>query len=292
MVNERDKQILALYNQHLKPFGYRFVYVDDYIKEKVPSQVFEFFAKKRQELISYVEKVRTEDGLKEILIKNWSKLKYDITHYFWWHSVTGYDSNGYPVIEKHGIDNFVLNMDINNELCINWLTLFLTSDYLSNCLGFVELIDNTFMVSGYLKSVETLLVHLIIEHAKSKGYEPKITFIDEKNRTKTITINEKTVNESTMGKIENYIRESNTFISDSTFRNELTEKIEHWREKVRNGYFHKHLITSQKDLDDVKRETVELTRFVLNYFYGDEPYDEEEHFNDGFLDIDDEELPF
>lgn len=292
--DEREKQILDLYNKYLTPNRFQLLYVDNFIFENVPQQVFEYFKKKREELINYVEKLRTSDGLKDIITRNWNKLKFDLIDYFEYHKLTflGCDFTGEPIVDKYGVINFILTLDINNDLCINWLVLFLSSDYLSNCLGFVEMADNTFVVSGYLKSVETLMVHLIIEHAKENHYLPKVMFIDERGRTKTIFINSNIASSSTVGKIEKYVRYSDTFISDTNYKNKLVNMLENWREKVRNGYFHKHLIASQQDLDDVKKETMDLTRFILDHFFGNGPKDELEYDGEGFLERNDHELPF
>ena len=136
---------------------------------------------------------------------------------------------------------------------------FLTSEWLYKKYVMLESLDNTFIVAGYLKSIEQLLWSIIKITAKGKYICGKK--IDEKNNDSI---------SATLGTLEYFIiDEANSSIFADTFKDNkfvihyLRSQIALWREKKRNGLFHKTQLNDKSKIDSIREETIFLYFLIL-----------------------------
>ena len=137
---------------------------------------------------------------------------------------------------------------------------FLTSEWLyKKYFAFPEM-DNTFIVAGYLKSIEQLLWDII-------------QYVGHGRRIKGVTIEEGNEDriDKTLGTLEHFITNSSnedlftdTFGDSKEFIMEyLGRQLQTWRRKYRNGYFHKHCLVEKDRIDAIREETLFLHLLIL-----------------------------
>lgn len=137
---------------------------------------------------------------------------------------------------------------------------FLTSEWLIKKYFFLPEIDNTFIVSGYLKSIEQLLWNIIY-------------IIGQGKKIKGITIKEDNTDnvDTNLGSLEYFIT---SFSNDDLFENifetnthfvmrYLRYQLSAWRKKYRNGYFHKNNLEDKKQIEALRNETFFLYLLIL-----------------------------
>lgn len=137
---------------------------------------------------------------------------------------------------------------------------FLTSEWLYKKYVTLDKLDNTFIVAGYLKSIEQLLWDIIV-----------LTGVGRKIKDVKITTKEDDTIDKTLGALEWFIGSwynsnlyLNSFVGD---KNEVVDylraQIADWRANRRNGYFHKHELSHKKNVDLIREETWFLYFLIL-----------------------------
>ena len=134
---------------------------------------------------------------------------------------------------------------------------FLTSEWLfKQHIGSKEL-DNTFIVAGYLKSIEQLLSYI----AYKKGTGKMKLYTGEE-----IAINDEYI-DATLGDLEYFF---SNYDNIAMFDNEnkffvryLREQLNLWKDRHRNGYFHKHSLESLDKVKEIREETFFLYCLIL-----------------------------
>jgi hypothetical protein len=137
---------------------------------------------------------------------------------------------------------------------------FLTSEWLYKKYVTLDKLDNTFIVAGYLKSIEQLLWDIIV-----------LTGVGRKIKDVKITTKEDNTIDKTLGALEWFIGSwynsnlyLNSFVGD---KNEVVDylraQIADWRANRRNGYFHKHELSHKKNVDLIREETWFLYFLIL-----------------------------
>ena len=141
----------------------------------------------------------------------------------------------------------------------NFAKSFLTSEWLYKKYVMLEQLDNTFIVAGYLKSVEQLLWNIIKLTGKGK-------FINGK---KIGTAKDDKI-DTTLGSLEHFIIDSanNDLFIDAFARNSfvilyIKKQISAWREKKRNGLFHKNQLKDKAKIESIREETIFLYFLIL-----------------------------
>ncbi len=142
---------------------------------------------------------------------------------------------------------------------------FLTSEWLYKKYVLLDQLDNTFIVTGYLKSVEQLLWDII----KLKGQGKKI-------KDKTIGVANDNEIDTTLGALEHFIGDqTNKGLYLDAFGGEsktfviryVRSQVASWREKRRNGFFHKHNLKKKENIDLIREETLYLYFLILGSIY-------------------------
>ena len=135
----------------------------------------------------------------------------------------------------------------------------LTSEWLYKKYVMLEQLDNTFIVAGYLKSVEQLLWSIIKLTGRGK-------FIKDK---KIGTAKEDEI-DTTLGSLEHFVGDdANSDLFIDAFNNNtfvikyIKRQISSWRAKKRNGLFHKSQLKDKAKIDDIRQETIFLYFLIL-----------------------------
>lgn len=137
---------------------------------------------------------------------------------------------------------------------------FLTSEWLIKKYFSLPEMDNTFIVAGYLKSIEQLLWSII--HIIGQGRQIRGITIENDNAGDIDT---------TLGSLQHFIA---NFDNDDLFENVfgrsthfimnyLRNQLSDWRKKYRNGYFHKHNLEDKERIDAIRDETFFLYLLIL-----------------------------
>ena len=141
----------------------------------------------------------------------------------------------------------------------NFAVSFITSEWFYTMYQLTENLDLTNIVTGYLKSIEQLLFAIIKLSEgtgitiKSKGRE--IVRFDEENAD---------IVDTTLGALEQVIEHNGHILDVNKYAREyLIETIDNWRNKQRNGYFHKHNIHSLDKVDEIRGNALQLYFLIL-----------------------------
>lgn len=137
-----------------------------------------------------------------------------------------------------------------------------TSEWLyKKYFAFGEL-DNTYIVAGYLKSIEQLLWDIIFIIGKGRQIG-----------SKKITISESNLNEidRTLGSLQYFLNsyENDRFFLDAFMNSKhfvmqfLNEIIDYWRIQYRNGYFHKDNLSDKTKIEAIREKTFFLYFLIL-----------------------------
>lgn len=137
---------------------------------------------------------------------------------------------------------------------------FLTSEWIFKKYLYNENLDNSYIVTGYLKSVEQLLWDIILRLGQGKyirGLEIQETDNDEIDKT--------------LGSLEYFITSyENDDIFDRVFAYSkhflmryLRNKLRVWRTYYRNGYFHKDNLKDEEKIKKIREETIYIYFLLL-----------------------------
>ncbi len=137
---------------------------------------------------------------------------------------------------------------------------FLTSEWLYKKYVALDDLDNTFIIAGYLKSIEQLLWDIIFVIGKGR-------------KIRGIEIKESNTNEidKTLGALQYFISawENDDLYLDALGNSKhfvmkyLKNQISDWRIQYRNGFFHKHNLKDKGRIDAIREETLFLYFLIL-----------------------------
>ena len=143
---------------------------------------------------------------------------------------------------------------------------FISSEWYYRVYQMSESFDLTNVVAGYLKSIEQLLFAVIelardtgISMSSKKRYDSNSHFIPY------TTENEHLV-DTTLGSLENaisYSPNSQMLGINEDVRKYLVAAIRDWREKQRNGYFHKGNLRSVETVNEIRDKAIQLYFLIL-----------------------------
>lgn len=144
---------------------------------------------------------------------------------------------------------------------------FLTSEWIYKKYFSLPEMDNTFIVTGYLKSIEQLLWDII--YIVGQGRKIRNVTIERDNSDEIDT---------TLGSLEHFITNYSNddlfekFFGPSTHfvMRYLKTQLSVWRLNYRNGYFHKSNLQDKKKIDIIRDETFFLFLLILGTISLDE----------------------
>lgn len=141
----------------------------------------------------------------------------------------------------------------------NFAVSFISSEWNYNMYQLTENLDLTSIVSGYLKSVEQLIWTII-------GFQTKNTF---KIRAKgggliEFSADNENLIDNTLGSLEQVFKKNPWMFDVNDFaKRHIVDAITDWREKHRNGFFHKHNLQSIDKVKEIREQTLQLYFLIL-----------------------------
>ena len=169
----------------------------------------------------------------------------------------------YAAIKKQFIENGRYKLLLGKK---DFAESFFSSEWLIYKTEDSSLLDNTYKVAGYLKSVEELLWDIIILLGEGRT-------IAGKAYGEQYQINEKNYNDinATLGSLQRFLSDYSNqdlfldafgdgrrFVSDY-----LKQQISFWRDNYRNGYFHKHNLNDLEKVKQIRNQTIFLYMMIL-----------------------------
>ena len=136
---------------------------------------------------------------------------------------------------------------------------FISSEWFYKLNQVTKSLDQTGIVAGYLKSVEQLLF-TVIQFSKDKG---------KRIRTRNNTIAEYTTDneeriDKTLGSLNAFIEDNNGIFNVSNFvKRHIVHSINDWRDKQRNGYFHKDNLHNAEKVEEIRQKAIYLYFLIL-----------------------------
>ena len=141
----------------------------------------------------------------------------------------------------------------------------LTSEWLFQNQAKDNDLDKTYIIAGYVKSVEQLLYHVI----SSLDPTHAIALMNNKTKAKEmVPVNSEALFNATLGNMVYFLKDiqnKDIFVEgiDSDVIQCMISIINRWVYKERNGYFHKHLLCDMKKVYQIRNRTFLLYFFIL-----------------------------
>ncbi|MDE5759350.1 MAG: hypothetical protein K2H85_12160, partial [Allobaculum sp.] len=172
-------------------------------------------------------------------------------------SLKDLNSTNFKIIKNQFINQKRYRLLLGNG---DFAKSFLTSEWLFKKYFSLAEMDNTYIVTGYLKSIEQLLWDII--YIKGQGRQMQGVRIEEDN-TEGI--------DTTLGALQyfitNYANDDffETIFGSSThfIMRYLRTQLSDWRSKYRNGYFHKQNLVDRERIDVIRDETIYLYLLIV-----------------------------
>lgn len=136
---------------------------------------------------------------------------------------------------------------------------FITSEWNFQMYQFTENLDLTSVVAGYLKSVEQLLWCIL----SLEGHKP-FKIKSKQGGLVEFSVENEALIDNTLGALEKVI-EHNSWLFEVNYhaRTHLIETVKGWRNKYRNGYFHKHNLQSMEKATEIREQALNLYFLLL-----------------------------
>ena len=167
------------------------------------------------------------------------------------------NNNNFTIIKNVFIGNGRYKLLLGNS---DFAESYLTSEWLYKKYFSLDELDNTFIVAGFLKSIEQLLWDIIF--LVGQGRDIKGVSISEENQDEI---------DKTLGSLQCFLSNwSNDDLFQNSFgggkhfvMNYLKNQISDWRKQYRNGYFHKHNLNDKDKIESIREETYFLYMLIL-----------------------------
>lgn len=142
----------------------------------------------------------------------------------------------------------------------NFADSFVSSEWYYSINKATNSMDQTAVVTGYLKSVEQLLysiVRLSINSGKTIKRKGPNDFID------FTTANEDLI-DTTLGSLIGFVQHyGKIFAVNPYVKRHIVDTLNDWRENYRNGHLHKHNLYDSKEIDAIREKAIYLYFLLL-----------------------------
>jgi hypothetical protein len=140
---------------------------------------------------------------------------------------------------------------------------FFTSEWLFNNYFHDDCLEKTYIIAGYLKSIEQLL-HYCIGRA---GVNSEIS-IQMNGAFRSVRVESEDFFKATLGNMIHYLRQCESreaFSKKGTHASikKITKIISKWSMKERNGYFHRHNVNDADRIRSVRDRTILLYCLII-----------------------------
>lgn len=256
---------------------WRLVFLEDFLSDIFSDEVKEHFLQTINDFESFINYLQTSEGTEKIYHYHFSEicswLTFSIQSIF--RNPLGFKTKQKKLNEidllygretyYNSLTKYIWQIPISYKCRhFKWLVSLISSESLFIKIGFLPGMDNTLVISGYLKSLELLLSNLIIDNAIEEGYLSYV-FIDGER----IFINKDNIDKVShimLGEIIKYIRNSRNFIKSEEKRMELCKLLKKWKDTTRNGYFHKDTLLDLEKVEKARKDTFRISLQIINEF--------------------------
>ena len=122
-----------------------------------------------------------------------------------------------------------------------------------------ENLDLTGVICGYLKSIEQL-IWAILKLKTEKTFKIKSKWGGQVE----FSMENEEVIDSTLWALEQVIKNNSWMIEVNSYaRKYMMQVIDEWREKYRNGYFHRDNLQSEAKVKEIRNQTIQLYFLIL-----------------------------
>ena len=136
---------------------------------------------------------------------------------------------------------------------------FISSEWYYCIYSAVGALDQTGIVAGYLKSVEQLL-YAVIGLKKNMGMTIRTS---EKEIVEYTSDSEDELG-NTLGALQAFVQHNGKALEVSSFvKRHIVDTIDEWRDKQRNGYFHKDNLHDIDKVNEIREKAIYLYFLIL-----------------------------
>ncbi len=250
----------------------QYISFEDFASKIFDHYTFELLMNKVSHYQNWVNKLDSGEHYTKMLFDRWSldggslrfALEEDLKNVYESEALKLFDKvNDYRLCDFNGLSEYLIHVDVTKKRHKDWISSIFSSEKLFNDVGYLQGVDNTSLVTGYLKSIEQLLGNLIIDDSKENRYSPSFIL-----NGKEIIINEETLNDVGMlGNLTKYIKYNHLFIKNKNHKEILVKLLNEYRKYTRNGYLHKDSIHSYQNIVDIRKDSIALTIIIINAYY-------------------------
>ena len=167
------------------------------------------------------------------------------------------------ILQKNFIERGLYRAMVSNN---SFAESFISSEWLFKISEVTGCIDKTGIVAGYLKSIEQLLFS-VIQLSKDSG---KAFWTRDNSKIEYTTDNEKYI-ENTLGSLTVFLNQNSSILNVNNYvKRHIVEMIGDWREKQRNGYFHKDNLHNFEKVIEIRERAIYLYFLILGGFIIDD----------------------
>lgn len=165
-----------------------------------------------------------------------------------WSSVSDIREENFNIIKRTFLEEGRYKVLLGNA---DFAKSFVTSEWLNKKYFAFDELDNTFIVAGFLKSIEQLLWKIIFMIGQGRHFRGVVI----SDTTEEI--------DKTLGALQYFLSDrDNADLFQTVFGtsrqfviNYLKRQISDWRKQYRNGYFHKHNLKEKECIEEIREET-------------------------------------
>lgn len=192
------------------------------------------------------------------LQKKWDKIKDEFSSYFYLDCLQ-------TLFTEKEVSTLKENFETNNFLQVtnvNFADSFVSSEwYYDLFINTDTELEQTAIVSGYLKSIEQLLFSMMLSKSDTLDFKLRMIKAD-KNDNKYITLSKENKNDlltmagSLLTSIDiNYGKRLDEVYIDSKIGETIQKYLHNYISHTRNGFFHKDNIYTQDEIKEIRKST-------------------------------------
>lgn len=171
----------------------------------------------------------------------------------------GFREKAFEIIRHNFIDNNRLSLLTGGN---DFAKSFYTSEWLFSMNSKDRLLDKTYIITGYIKSVEQLLSYIVQSNASGHTIS-----VQGRNGLVQVPVGSQESLSATLGNLVHFIKawSSQDLFEEGIDRNSvncISSIVQEWIRNERNGYFHKHNVSKNETVAQIRMRTI-LIHFLL-----------------------------
>ncbi|MCR5541138.1 MAG: hypothetical protein K6F71_10035 [Ruminococcus sp.] len=179
------------------------------------------------------------------------------------------DHNALNIINSNYINKGYYRALVGNS---SFAESFISSEWYYESNSYINALEKTAIVVGYLKSIEQLLYTLIMTKIDTGKKFRRRDKNDKSNNIKRVAFSSKNLGtlDFCLGNLINYLyknsRDSDTWLIDYHLVEDITSLILKYKDMYRNDHLHKDNINANEEIDEIRIQTIKIFYLVLGAF--------------------------